>query len=334
MAKPAMAAQEAAALFTPPPMPSAPLEESKPLTRVCFGSCYAPQFKQSHVWRSILGLKPAAFLYIGDNVYQRAETGRPDLRELREAYGLLADDPDFAALRAATPVLPVWDDHDYGMNNAGANFGPREQSEALFKHVWAIPPDDPRSRREGIYFSRTCGPPGQRTQLILLDQRYFLTGKTMLGEKQWRWLEGLLAEPADLRIIASPTPVLTQAQRFEGWRDWPHERTRLFELLGRSNGAVIVSGDSHVGAHYRREEGLAYPLLELTASSLNFPWPEHTHIPPGPDDPTRIGPVLWESNFGAVDIDWESREVSLTLHDDAGRRQSAQTIALSQLRAG
>src|ERR1043165_6863005 len=129
-------------LFTPPPMPSAPLDESRALTRVCFGSCYAPQFKQSHVWRSILGLRPDAFLYIGDNVYQRAETGRPELHELREAYGLLTAEEDFAALRAAIPVLPVWDDHDYGLNNAGADFGPREESEALFKYVWAIPPGD------------------------------------------------------------------------------------------------------------------------------------------------------------------------------------------------
>jgi alkaline phosphatase D len=319
-------------LFIPPPMPSAPLDESKTLTRVCFGSCYAPQFKQSHVWRSILKLKPDAFLYIGDNVYQRAETGRPGLAELREAYGLLAAEADFAALRAETTVLPIWDDHDYGMNNAGADFGPREESEALFKLVWAIPPDDPRAHREGVYFSRTCGPPSQRTQLILLDQRYFLTKKTILGEKQWRWLEGLLVEPADLRIIASPTPVLTQAQRFEGWRDWPEERARLFNLIGRSNGVVIVSGDSHVGAYYRREEELAYPLLELTASSLNFPWPEHTHVGPGPSDPARVHPVFWESNFGAVEIDWQAREVSLALYDDMARRQSAQTVALGELR--
>jgi alkaline phosphatase D len=320
-------------LFTPPPMPSAPLDEAKPLTRVCFGSCYAPQFRQSHVWRSILKLQPGVFLYIGDNVYQRAETGRPDLAELREAYGLLAAEGDFSALRAEVPILPVWDDHDYGMNNAGADFAPREESQALFKHVWAIPSDDPRARREGVYFSRTCGPPDQRTQLILLDQRYFLTAKTMLGEKQWRWLEALLAEPADLRIIASPTPVLTQAQRFEGWREWPQERERLFSLLGGSNGVVIVSGDSHVGAQYRREEGLAYPLVELTASSLNFPWPEHTHVGPGPSDPARIGPVFWESNFGAVEIDWNEREVSLALHDDLGTRQSVQSIALKNLRA-
>ena len=30
------------ALPVPPPMPSAPLDEAKALTRVCFGSCYAP----------------------------------------------------------------------------------------------------------------------------------------------------------------------------------------------------------------------------------------------------------------------------------------------------
>jgi alkaline phosphatase D len=312
-------------------MSSAALDESKVLTRVCFGSCYAPQFKQSHVWRSILAQRPDAFFYIGDNVYQRAENGRPELRELREAYSLLASDADFSVLRAATPVLPVWDDHDYGMNNAGADFVARDQSQALFKHVWAVAPDDERSQREGVYFSRTSGPAGRRTQLILLDQRYFLTQRTMLGEAQWRWLEQKFAEPADLRILASPTPVLTQAERFEGWRQWPAERGRLFDLIARTSGVVIVSGDSHVGAHYRRELGVAYPLLELTASSLNFPWPEHTHIPPGPPDSARVGPVFWESNFGAVEVDWGNGKVCLTLYDDMGRRVSGQSIVIRTL---
>ncbi len=322
-----------AALPTPPPMPSAPFDEAQQINRVCFGSCYAPQFKQSHVWRSIQSLQPDAFLYIGDNVYQSDENGRPELLELREAYSQLAAETDFAALRLQVPVLPVWDDHDYGMNNAGASFGPRLQSEALFKHVWALPPDDERMHREGVYVSRSVGAIGRRTQLILLDCRYFLTDDAILGEAQWAWLEELLAAPAELRIIASPTPVLTQAERFEGWRDWPSERERLFSQIGRSNGVVIVSGDSHVGAHYRREEGVAYPLLELTASSLNFPWPEHTHIPPGPPDGARVGPVFWESNFGAVEPDWEAGLVRLSLYDDMGNRQSEQAIKLAELRA-
>lgn len=322
-----------AALPMPPPMPSAALDETKALTRVCFGSCYAPQFKQSHVWRHILALKPDAFLYLGDNVYQRDENGRPELLELREAYGLLAAEADFAALRNTTPVLPVWDDHDYGMNNAGADFPARLQTEALFKHVWAVLPDDPRRRREGVYFSRTTGPAGKRTQLILLDLHYFLTSETLLGEAQWRWLAQTFAEPADLRIFASPIPVLCDADQLDGWHKYPAERERLFSLIGQTNGVVIVSGDSHVGAHYRRSAGVAYPLLELTASSLNFPWREDMHIPPGPPDTARIGPVFYDSNFGAIDIDWTRGEISLALHEDTGRLVQAESIALAALRA-
>lgn len=316
----------------PPPMSSAPLDVSKRLSCVCFGSCYAPQFKQSHVWRHILALAPDAFLFIGDNVYQRDENGRPELIELREAYDLLAAERDFAELRAMVPVLPVWDDHDYGMNNAGADFPARLQSEALFKHVWAVSPQDARSGRDGVYFSQTCGPPGQRTQLILLDVRYFRTGETILGEVQWRWLEETLGQPADVRILASPIPVLCKAERFEGWREHPAEQERLLGLIGRSNGVVLVSGDSHVGAHYCQREGVAYPLLELTSSSLNFPWEDHQRAPSGPPDSQRLGGVFWEANFGAVKIDWDNGEVSLALHEDTGRLVHAETLAVSDLR--
>jgi alkaline phosphatase D len=312
-------------------MLSAPLDEAKALTRVGFGSCYAPQFRQGRVWRAIAAQKPDVFLFLGDNVYQTDENGRPELRELREAYGMLAADPDFAALRGQTPVLPVWDDHDYGMNNAGADFPARSESETLFKHVWAVAKDDPRSARGGVYFSRTAGPPGFRTQMILLDLHYHATPQTILGEAQWRWLEQTLHEPADLRILASPIPVLCEAQRLDGWRKRPTERARLLELIGGTNGVVIVSGDSHVGAHYRRDKGVAYPLIELTASSLNFPWREDMHAPPGPPDQARIGPVLWEANFGAVEIDWGTGEVALSLYEDTGRLERTQRIALAAL---
>lgn len=322
-----------AALPIPPPMPSAQLDEAKLLTRFCFGSCYAPQLHKSHVWREILALRPDVFLYLGDNVYQRAETGHPDLLELREAYGLLAEDADFAALRAATPVLPVWDDHDYGMNNAGASFPPRRQTEALFKHVWAVPPEDARSKREGVYFAGAIGPAGQRTQLILLDLHYFMTSDTLLGDVQWAWLEETLAAPADLRFLASSIPVLCDSERLDGWRRYPVERQRLLDLIGRCNGVVILSGDSHVGAFYRRSAGLTYPLLELTASSLNFPWGEELHEPPGPPDPARIGEVLWEANFGAVDIDWNIGEIALTLYEDTGRLVRTERMSLAALTA-
>lgn len=322
-------------VLEPPPMPSAPLDEARVLTRVGFGSCYVPQFEEAGVWTAIRATAPDAFLYIGDNVYQSEENGRPELLELREAYAALAADAPFAALRATTPILVTWDDHDYGMNDAGAEFPARLQSEALFKQVWAVPADDPRSARPGVYHRRAAGPPGRRTQLIVLDTRYFRTPETMLGAAQWQWLEETLSEPADLRILASSIPVLSEVAVGETWSRWPAERDRLLALIGRTGagGVVIVSGDSHFGAVYRRQDGAPYPLTEMTSSSLNFPMPEKAWTPPGLVDARRLGAVFYPANFGAVVTDWRAGAVDLMLHDDKGAVVRTERVSLAALRA-
>lgn len=318
-----------ASLPQPAPMPSRPLREDAILHRVCFGSCYVPQFEAGAVWDAIRLSEPDAFLALGDNVYQSEENGRPELLELRDAYSMLAGDAWFGALRRVTPVLPTWDDHDYGLNDAGAEFSSRLQSEALFKQVWAVTPDDPRAIRDGVYFHRTVGVDGQRTQLILLDARYFRTAETMLGEAQWCWLEDVLAEPADIRILASSIPVLSEARDGETWNKWPEERERLVRRLDQAGPTVIVSGDSHFGAHYERREGLSRPLKELTSSSLSFPMPEGAWQDPGPKDAARIGAAWYPANFGAVAIDWDRQALSLILHDDAGNAVSTESMSIA-----
>ena len=180
----------------PPRMPSATLSRASLITEIAFGSCYVPQFERSEIWHAIASSNPDVFLFLGDNVYQSEEKGEPELLELREAYALLARDEPFAALRSRIPVLTTWDDHDYGLDNAGAEFAAKYQSEALFEEVWAIPASDPRKSRDGIYHRRIVGPMGRRVQMILLDTRFFRTSPesensdalepTMLGVEQWR----------------------------------------------------------------------------------------------------------------------------------------------------
>lgn len=318
----------------PQPMPSAPLDPGKTLTRIGFGSCYVPQFEEPEVWNAVRAAAPDVFLYIGDNVYQTAETGHPDLVELHEAYASLAADAPFAALRQSTPVLVTWDDHDYGMNDAGAEFPARLQSEALFKTVWAVGADDPRATRPGVYYAKSAGPAGRRTQLILLDTRYFRTPDTMLGDAQWRWLAEALAEPADVRILASSIPVLSNVATGETWSKWPAERGRLLALLGRSNGVVIVSGDSHFGAFFTRSDGVAYPLHELTSSSLNFPMTEDAWLDPGLPDTARNGAAYYPANFGMVTIDWAVGALSLNLNTAAGELVRSERMELATLSSG
>ena len=174
------------------------------------------------------------------------------------------------------PIIAIWDDHDYGANDAGGDFPYRQQSAALFRSFWQVPDTSPRGQRDGLYDAFTFGPPGQRVQIIVLDLRSFRSSlkptdergaagkerylpdpdpaKTMLGEAQWTWLGERLREPADLRLLVSSIQVLPEGHGWERWGNLPLERERLLELIEASGagGVVILSGDRHLGALYQR----------------------------------------------------------------------------------
>ena len=227
-------------------------------------------------------------MFLGDNVYGDVES--EDLRELRAAYEMQAAADGFSRLReAAVPLAATWDDHDYGVNDGGAEFFGREEAQRIFEDFWGVPADSERASRPGVYDSVTYGPPGQRVQLILLDTRYFRSplrrtdepgapgkerylpdsdpAKTMLGEEQWGWLRGVLEEVADLRILASSIQVIADGHGFEAWRHLPAERDRLYALLRETgaNGVVVDFGRSAPRRHLSQTTALS------TTRSSNSP---------------------------------------------------------------
>jgi alkaline phosphatase D len=312
----------------PPVMGSALLDRSVVISRVAFGSCYVPQFERSEIWHTILASNPDIFLFLGDNVYQSEEHGESGLKELREAYTALAGDQPFAALRERVHVATIWDDHDYGLNDAGAEFAPKYESEALFEHVWAVPDDDLRRSRDGVYHRIEVGQRDRTVQFLLLDTRFFRTTAagdtggqqaTVLGEDQWRWLRQALSVPAAVRIVASSIPVLSSVIDGEAWHRWPGERAQLLSLLSEASGRVILlSGDSHFGSLYRWESTGRQPLWEVTSSSLNFPLPDEKQATFVNEDSLRIGAPHFRENFGLLRIDWEDGSILLELRDRAG----------------
>jgi alkaline phosphatase D len=272
---------------------------------------------------------------IGDNVYGDATP--PALDELAEAYAVAAQAEGLNALRASTPMLATWDDHDYGANDAGGEFSGRAKAEELFHRFWHTPADSVLRRREGLYFHEALGPEDQRVQLIFLDTRSFRTGlvptdtlnapgkeryvpneapdQNVLGEAQWAWLAERLREPAALRIVISSIQVLAEGHGWEAWRLFPRERARLLDLLGESAAPVVIlSGDRHRGGLYQYPLGPDRRLVELTSSSLNFAIPGIQEEP----GPLRIGPTYRDENFGAVSFDWAQRQFELALFDRDG----------------
>src|SRR5207248_5884086 len=215
-----------------------------PLERIAFGSC-AHQDKPQPIWESIVAAKPQLFLFIGDTIY--ADTRDPKV--MKEKYDKFAAVPGWQKLKETCPVYATWDDHDYGQNDAGAEYPKKVESQKLFLDFFDEPADSPRRKREGVYDAKVFGPSDKSVQVILLDTRYFrgplkkIKGKgsqyvpstdktsSMLGEAQWKWLEEQLKVPATVRLLVSSIQLVAEDHPYEKWMNLPHERERLYKLL-------------------------------------------------------------------------------------------------------
>jgi len=338
----------------PPPIPLLDIDLSKVIDRVALGSCFAPQL-DGKIWQSVQATKPDLFLFLGDNVYSSDEQPDADLPFLKEAYQLLGEVPSFSALRAQVPMMVTWDDHDYGMNDAGASWMARAEAEALHEHVWAQSESDPRRTRDGVYYSNIVGPKHQQVQVIMLDTRFFRSDlkpasdrdrygkfepsndpeKTMLGKDQWDWLADQLEKEADLRLIVSSVAVVADQHNMEGWRTLPLERTKLFNLIASTgaNGVVFLSGDRHFSGFYSQNDNVPYPLLEFMSSSMNLPITGKTADRyRDEDEPRKITPSVMEANFGTLDIDWQQRSVVFSIRGSSGKVVVSHQIKLDELR--
>jgi alkaline phosphatase D len=329
--------------------PTPALSSAAPLTRIAFGSCNHQSASQ-HMWAQIAAQNPQLFLMIGDNVYgDNGWDGDAGLESLRASYALQASHPEFTGFRAKVPMMAVWDDHDFGLNDSGASFPFRRWSETLFETFWGS--SDAVRARPGVYESTITGPEGKRVQVILLDTRFFRSDlkrapwskerpplggylpeesldATVLGEAQWAWLEQELAKPADVRIVVSSTQVITTAHQFEGWTNFPVERTRLFEALRRreASGLVLLSGDRHAAGVYKTEYK-GETLWELTSSSLNLAFGDDIERSTAREpDPSRVSKFFPIENYGLVDIDWKAKTLTMTLKDNASGTLASQSF--------
>ncbi len=324
------------------------------LTSIAFGSCNTAE-RPIPILDAIVAQADEhdLFLYVGDNVYGDVDSDDPEMPELRNAYAMLAARPEFQRLRSALPMEFTWDDHDYGLNDAGGEFPLKAEAQAIFNNFWRVPAGDERRMREGVYTSRMFGPDGRRVQLIMLDTRYFrgqltptdergAVGKerylpseddsqTMLGEAQWAWLEDQFRQPADLRLVVSSIQVHADGHGWEAWRNLPHERERLYGLIRETgaNGVVFVSGDRHSAGLYVREDVADYPLYEITSSSLNLSFRDENNEP----GPHRIGEMYARENFGVIEIDWDEGELELELRDIDGEEVREVEIDLAEIGA-
>ena len=300
-----------AVVFAATPLMAADVEIEGLPEKIAFGSCYR-NGKNPEIWKTIAETSPAAFLFLGDNVY--ADTA--DMAEMRAEYQQLLDEPNYAKFSKERPVIAIWDDHDYGENDAGAEFKAKDGAKLEFMRAFGVAEDHPMRTRGGVYHSVLFTDGEKKVQVILLDTRFFRSPlksemrgrmkaylpdadpkKTILGDEQWAWLKKELKEPADLRLVCSSIQVIADYHPFEKWANFPHERERLLEELGEASGKVMMlSGDRHMG-----EVAVVGDVMEVTSSGLtNAGGGRKASV-----HEARIGNRVGKRNFGLLEIDWK-----------------------------
>jgi alkaline phosphatase D len=289
------------------------LLSDQPLRRVAFGSCNDQTRRQDH-WKWIAREDPQLWIWLGDNIY----ADRASLTERREWYQLLKDNVDYQQFIDHVPVVGTWDDHDYWNENADGSYEEKDGSKELLLEFMDVAADNPVWTRPGIFQSYAFGPIGQRTQVILLDLRYFQnrnkTQRSLLGELQWQLLENEFRNSnADLFLIGSSLNVCSPVviANLEGWRAFPEERQRLYQLLASTDKpCILLSGDRHMGEIYRIILPNGKPVYEVMSSGLTHA--VGVKLP----SPERQGEMVGRKNFGFLNIDWSGigPEVELRLH--------------------
>ena len=101
--------------------------------RFVFASCILDSYDQNDIWEQMVMLEPDVIFLIGDNVYADAHKDVEEPNDLWTRYFETRSRVNLFRNKRLIPVVATWDDHDYGMNNAGRDYPHKDESLAVFK---------------------------------------------------------------------------------------------------------------------------------------------------------------------------------------------------------
>ena len=230
------------------------------------------------IFDAIAGKKPDLMIWMGDNLYFQTPD-ELDSHSMAMRYQRQRIFPPLQKLLTATPHIAIWDDHDYGPNDADMSYVMKGESLQLFRRYWANPsyglPDVP-----GVFGRARWGD----VDIFLLDDRWYRSAnraidgpdKTMFGAQQLAWLRNaLIYSHAPIKLVVNGSQMWNRVNRFEGWNHFATEQRAFADwlLAQRIDGVVFLSGDRHFTELLKVERLGTYPLYEFTSSPLTSrPW--------------------------------------------------------------
>lgn len=211
------------------------------------GSCAELSDSESEmIFAQIEAKKPDFFFWLGDNTYYTNGEWNDSIKMV-ENWKRRHASPPLAQMMQNTSQRAIWDDHDFGPNDADSSYALRGVSAKIFSSVFKETPFS-LSKYGDLRWQERRG----SVLIIGLDDRTHRgpVGTQVLGIQQLDWVSEVLKSNLDasLVFVAIGSQVLNLYEAFENMARYPEERLELIKRCAEFPGQVVfLTGDRHHG---------------------------------------------------------------------------------------
>lgn len=273
------------------------------------------------IFNSIADQHPDLMVWLGDNIYLR-EPDWGSWSGIMHRYTHTRSTPELQRLLRGTHHYAIWDDHDFGPNDADASFVNADLTRKAFDLFWPNPP---------------CTAPGVGgittafsyldVDVFLLDDRSFRVPPevvtdtaTMLGNAQIDWLiRALKYSDATFKLVALGGQFLNSAAVYETYSMYPRERQRIIDRINKEGlrNVIFITGDRHHTVLSKLDMPNGQPLYDLTVS----PFTSGVHAPTEKNTLAVEGTLATERNFAILRFSGpkKERKMTITVRDQQGK---------------
>lgn len=265
------------------------------------------------IFDAIAAKQPDLMLWLGDNIYLREPdwgTRSGYLHRYTHARSL----PELQRLLSTGAHYAIWDDHDYGPNDADGSWIHGDIALECFDLFWPNP---------------SCGAPGVKgaitsfshadVDFFLLDNRtYRVPGNVstsppaMLGDAQIDWLiRALKYSDATFKVVAVGSQVLNSAAIYENYATIGAERARLLKRIDEEGlrNVVFLTGDRHFTELSALKLKDGRMLYDLTSSPLT----SGVHKPKEENLNRVEGTLVEQRSFATLSFSGKRKERVMTM---------------------
>lgn len=268
-----------------------------------------PYGKDPGIFNTMASLRADMMIWLGDNVYLR-EADYSSESGIRYRYAHTRKDKSLQRFFATQPNYAIWDDHDFGPDDASRSYVMKDVTKDCFINYW--PNKTFGEDGQGIYTKVS----NSDCDFFLLDGRTFRDDartdetlnpqKTQLGAKQMAWLKNeLITSHAVFKFICTGGQVLNENTDKETFNLYKNERAELIRFIteNKIEGVIFITGDRHHSEIIKKDrpgtktQPAAYPLYDITSSPLTS-GVDNILKTPEKDNPMRVpGTLAVTQNF-------------------------------------